>query len=183
MSDYRNLFIASDIDKYSQNVVASASYKYRNPLTSFFGNASLTYNYSRCSFMSNQLFIDDFIVSTYANRLSGSHFWNVSGGISKGLGHSRMVIGVEINASTSSASSMRDNIVEDYSQQTISVKPYFKGSLCKWLSVNYDANYGYSRLKIGEIDNSLWEQSISSPNSRKAMSKTSCFWTLQPFGT
>lgn len=153
MSDYRNLFIASDIDKYSQNVVASASYKYRNPLTSFFGNASLTYNYSRCSFMSNQLFIDDFIVSTYANRLSGSHFWNVSGGISKGLGHSRMVIGVEINASTSSASSMRDNIVEDYSQQTISVKPYFKGSLCKWLSVNYDANYGYSRLKIGEIDN------------------------------
>ena len=77
----------------------------------------------------------------------------MSGGISKGLGHSRMVIGVEINASTSSASSMRDNIVEDYSQQTISVKPYFKGSLCKWLSVNYDANYGYSRLKIGEIDN------------------------------
>lgn len=153
MSDYRNIFIANEIDRYSQNVVASASYKYRNPLTSFFVNTSLTYNYNCCSFMSNQLFIDDFIVSTYADRLSGSHFWNVSGGISKGLGHSHMVIGVEINASTSSASSMRDNIVEDYSQQTISVKPYFKGSLCKWLSVNYDANYGYSRLKIGEIDN------------------------------
>ena len=35
----------------------------------------------------------------------------------------------------------------------VSVKPYFKGSLCKWLSVNYDANYGFSRLKIGKIDN------------------------------
>jgi hypothetical protein len=149
MSDYRNIFIANEIDRYSQNVVASASYKYRNPLTSFFANASLTYNYSRSSFMSNQLFIDDFIVSTYADRLSGSHFWGVSGGLSKGLGHSRMVIGMDVKASTSSASSMRDNVVEDYSQQTISVKPYFKGSLCKWLSVNYDANYGFSRLEIG----------------------------------
>lgn len=153
MSDYRNIFIANEIDRYSQNVVASASYKYRNPLTSFFANASLTYNYSRSSFISNQLFIDDFIVSTYADRLSGCHFWGVSGGLSKGLGHSRMVIGVDVNASTSSASSMRDNVVEDYSQQAISVKPYFKGSLCKWLYVNYDANYGFSHLKIGEIDN------------------------------
>lgn len=156
MSDYRNILITTDIDKYSQNVVASASYKYRNPLTSFFANASLTYNYSRSSFMSNQLFIDDYIVSTFADRLSESHFWSVNGGLSKGLGHSRMVIGMDVNASTISASSMRDNIVEDYSQQTVSVKPYFKGSLYKWLSVNYDANYGFSRLEIADTDNTFY---------------------------
>lgn len=154
MSDYRNIFIANDIDKYSQNIAATASYRYRNPLTSFFANASLTYNYRRSSFMSNQLFIDDFIVSTYADKLSRNHFWSITGGLSKGLCHSRMVIGMDVNASTSSASSMRDNIVEDYSQQTLSIKPYFKGSLCKWLSVNYDANYGFSQLKIGNTDNS-----------------------------
>ena len=154
MSDYRNLFIAYDIDKYSQNIAATASYRYRNPLTSFFANASLTYNYSRSSYMSNQLFIDDFIISTYADRLSGNHFWSITGGVSKGLGHSRMVVGLDVNASTSSASSMRDNIVEDYNQQTLSLKPYFKGSLCKWLSMNYDANYGFSQLKIGSADNS-----------------------------
>ncbi len=153
MSDYRNIFISNDIDEYSQNVAATVSYKYRNPLTSFFANASLTYNYSRSSVMSNQLFIDDFIVSTYMDRLSASHFWSIAGGVSKGLGHSRMVVGVDVNASASSASSMRDNLVEDYTQQTVSVKPYFKGSLYKWLSMNYDANYSYSRLEIGEIDN------------------------------
>ncbi|WP_297071207.1 hypothetical protein [uncultured Duncaniella sp.] len=153
MSDYRNLFIANNIDKYSQNIAATASYRYRNPLTSFFANASLTYNYSRSAYMSNQLFIDDFIISTYSDRLSGNHFWSITGGVSKGLGHSRMVIGLDANASTSSASSMRDNILEDYSQQTLSLKPYFKGSLCKWLSMNYDANYGFSQLKIGNTDN------------------------------
>lgn len=153
LSDYRNLFIANDIDSYSQNATATMSYKYRNPLTSFFANASLSYNYSRTSIMSNQLFVDDFIVSTYADKLSGSNSWSLNGGVSKGLGHSRMVIGCEVRASTSSASAMRDNAVEDYSQQILSVKQYFKGSLCKWLSATYDANYGLSLFEIGDIAN------------------------------
>lgn len=154
LSDYRNLFIAKDIDKYSQNIVAAAGYKYRNPLTSVFANVSLTYNYSRSGFMSNQLFIEDFIISTYAERLAKSNFWSLKGGVSKGLGHSRMVVGLDVDASTSSAASMRDNVAENYSQQTLSVKPYIRGSLCKWLSVNYDSNYGFSRLKMGDVENS-----------------------------
>lgn len=153
LSDYRNLFIAGDIDKYSRGMSASMSYKYRNPLTSFFSNISLTYNHSRSALMSNQLFIQDFIVSTFAEKVSGSNSWNLSGNVSKGLGHSRMVVGCDVSASTNSASSMRDNIVQDYSQQTISIKPYFKGSLLRWLSVNYQANYGLSRLAIGELAN------------------------------
>lgn len=153
LSDYHNLFIAGDINKYSQRVAASISYKYRNPLTSFFANASLTYNYMRSSFMSNQLFIEDFIISTYAEKLSGSNFWSINGGISKGLGHSRMVVGCEASASTSSAASMRDNAPCDYRQQTVSVKPYFRGSILRWLSLNYDANYGFSRLAVGDITN------------------------------
>lgn len=153
LSDYRNLFIGNDIDKNSQNVSTVMSYRYRNPLSSFFVNSSLTYNYSRSSIMSNQLFIDDFIVSTYADKLSVSNSWFLTGGVSKGLGHSRMVVGCDVSGSMSSASSMRDCVVEDFSQQMVSVKPYFRGSLCKWVSLNYDANYGFSRLKIGNIDN------------------------------
>lgn len=153
LSDYRNLFIANDIDKYSQGVAASMSYRYRNPLTAFFANVSLTYNYSRSAMMSNQLFIGDFVVSTYADRLADNSSWFLNGGVSKGLGHSRMVVGMDFDASNSSASAMRDNAVHDYTQQTVTVKPYFMGSLLKWLSVNYDANYGLSRLKIAESVN------------------------------
>ncbi|MDE6633000.1 MAG: hypothetical protein K2K23_08370 [Muribaculaceae bacterium] len=153
LSDYRNLFIANDIDKYSQNVAATASYRYRNPLSSFFVNASLTYNYSRSSIMSNQLFIDDFIVTTFADKLSFSNSWYLTGGISKGLGHSRMVVGCDVTGSMNSASSMRDNVAEEYNQLILSAKPYFKGSICRWFSVNFDANYSFFRLKIGEIDN------------------------------
>jgi len=153
LSDYRNLFIANSIDKYSQSVAASMSYRYRNPLTSFFANASLTYNYDHSVVMSNQLFVEDFVISTYADRMANNSSWFLSGGISKGLGHSRMVIGFDFEAYTSSASAMRDNAVQDYNQQSVSVKPYFKGSLLKWLSVNYDANYVFSGLKIAETVN------------------------------
>lgn len=148
LSDYRNLFIADNSDKYSQKIAATLSYRYRNPLKSLFFNLSATYNHSRTSIMSNQLFIDDFIVSTYAQRLNNSNSWYVNGGFSKGLGHSRIVVGCDINASVSSASSMRDYDVIPYRQMTAGVKPYFKGSLLKWLSANYEADYGFSELKI-----------------------------------
>lgn len=148
LSDYRNLFIADNPDKYSQNVAATLSYRYRNPLKSMFFNLSATYNHSRSSIMSNQLFIGDFIVSTYADRLNNSDSWYAKGGFSKGLGHSKMVVGCDVDASISSASSMRDNAVIPYRQINAGVKPHFKGSLTKWLSVKYEASYGFSKLKI-----------------------------------
>lgn len=153
LSDYRNLFIAENPDKYSQDVAATISYRYRNPLKSLFFNLSATYNHSRSQIMSNQLFVGDFIVSTYADRLYHADSWYAKGGFSKGLGHSKMVVGCDIDASVSSASSMRDNSVIPYRQLTAGLKPYFKGSICRWLSANYEAAYGFSRLKIDSETN------------------------------
>lgn len=149
LSDYRNLFIAENPDKYTQDVAASLSYRYRNPMKSLFINLSATYNYRRSSVMSNQLFVDDFIISTYADRLSHNDTWYLKGGFSKGLGHSKMVVGFDIDASLASASSMRDNAVIPYKQTTAGIRPYFKGSLLRWLSANYEAEYGFSKLTVG----------------------------------
>lgn len=153
LSDYRNLFIAQNPDKYSQNVAATLSYRYRNPLKSLFFNISATYNHSRSSIMSNQLFFGDFIVSTYADCLNNSDSWHAKGGFSKGIGHSKMVVGCDMDASVSSASSMRDNEVMPYRQMAAEVKPYFKGSITRWLSASYEASYGFSKLKINGIVN------------------------------
>lgn len=153
MADYHNLFAAANSDNYSRHLAASVSYRYRNPLKAFFATLSAGYSQSRNSMMSNQLFVGDYIISTYADRLSISNTWSVSGAASKGLGHSRMVVGVESNALISSASSMRDNSVIPYRQTSISVKPYFKGSIVKWMSMNYEADYQFTRLHIGDDGN------------------------------
>lgn len=154
LSDYRNLFIADNPDKYTHDVAASLSYRYRNPVKSLFANLSATYNYRHSSVMSNQLFVDDFIISTYADKLSHSNTWYLKGGFSKGLGHSKMVAGIEANASLASAASMRDNAVIPYRQITAGISPYFKGSIMRWLSANYEAEYGFSKLNINGEKNS-----------------------------
>ncbi|MCM1356672.1 MAG: TonB-dependent receptor [Staphylococcus sp.] len=154
LADYRNLFIGRNEGKYSQDVSAGLSYRYRNPLNAFFFNVSASYNYSRSTLMSDQLFIDDIIISTFADRISNANTWYLNGGLSKGLGHTKMVVGFDINTSTSSASSMRDNVVAPYSQLSAGIKPYFRGSLMRWLSLTYEANYGFSRLKVESIANS-----------------------------
>ncbi len=154
LSDYHNLFIADNPDKSTQEMAASISYRYRNPMKSLFLNLSATYNYRRSSIMSNQVFVDDFIISTYADRLFHSGTWHIKGGLSKGLGHSKMVVGIETDASFASASSMLDNAVIPYKQVSAGIKPYFKGSILSWLSTNYEAEYGFSKLNInGERNN------------------------------
>lgn len=149
MEDYRNIFIASEADKYSRNVTASLSYRYRNPLKALFFNLTGGYTFRRSGRMANQLFIDDLIISTYADQVANSSTWHLKGGFSKGLGHSKMVVGADCNASLTSASSMRDNAVTPYRQTTARIKPYFRGSLIRQLSANYEAEYTLSRLSIG----------------------------------
>lgn len=153
LSDYRNLFIADNPGKYSQKVETALTYRYRNPVKSLFFNISAAYNYSRSTVMSDQLFVGDFIISTYAARLAENNSWSVKGGFSKGLGHSKMVAGLDLNASVSSASSMRDDAVIPYRQTSVGVKPYVKGSIMRWLSADYEADYVFSKLKIDKETN------------------------------
>lgn len=155
LCDYRNLFISGIFRDYTHDLSSVLTYRYRNPLSSLFMNMSVTYNYTHSAMMSHQIFIDDFIISTYTDKISGKNSWFFNGGISKGLGHSKMVIGCDVNSSLTSASSMRDYAIIPYRHLTSGVKPYFKGSVLRWLSLNYDAEYSYSKLKLrGESSDS-----------------------------
>lgn len=148
LSDYRNIFIARDLGGYSHRIGCSAEYRYRNPLKAFFANVSASYSHTSSSVINSQLFVGDYVVTTYADKANGNGLWQLSGGVSKGLGHSRFVIGCEINSSFTKASSMRDGATVPYSLTSLSAKPYFKGSVAKWLSMNYEATYVYSRFRI-----------------------------------
>lgn len=148
LTDYRNLFITGSPGKSVGETSGSISYRYRNPMKALFFNLSTDYTASRNSLMTNQLFVGDLIVSTYADRYSACSTWRFSGGISKGFGHSRMVGGLEAEASASSAKSMRENEVVPYRQTAVRIKPYLKGSILTWLSINYEADFGFSLLSL-----------------------------------
>lgn len=155
MADYRDIFIAANPDGYSHDWSATVSYRYRNPIKALFVNISAAYAYSRSSFMRSQDFEGDYIISSYADRLWSSDTWRANGGISKGLGHSKMVIGCDFSGSLSTSSSMRDGVVIPYRQTFASAKPYVKGSITKWLSASYEGESAFSRLSVdGDVSNS-----------------------------
>lgn len=146
MSDYRTLLVGGVPGKYTHDVSTSFSYNYRNPMKALFASLTASYIHQKSAIIQEQIFSSDLIISTYADRKTGSDFWKLQGDISKGLGHSRMVTGCNVSASLSSAASMRDGAVIPYRQRSVTAAPYFKGSLLRWLSANYEAEYGYSRL-------------------------------------
>ena len=153
LSDYRNLLIASGSERQSQSYGATLSYRYRNPVKAIFLNLSASYSHQRSGVMLNQIFTDDLIISTYTDKFADNDFVQLKGGFSKGLCRSRIVVGLEAQASVTSASSMRDNLVIPYRQAGAGMKSYFKGSLLKWLSANYEADYSFTKLRVDGEEN------------------------------
>lgn len=146
--DYRNIFIAATDGKRNHSTGATLAYRYRNPLKAFFANISASYSRSHSPMMGNQVFSGDYVISTFSELGAAADVMEISAGTSKGLGHGRMVIGADFSASRSSSTSMRDNVELPNKVMNISAKPYFKGSLLRWLSVNYEFSYRHSRFAI-----------------------------------
>ncbi|MDE6410531.1 MAG: carboxypeptidase-like regulatory domain-containing protein [Muribaculaceae bacterium] len=147
LSDYRNLFESTVPGKYSGAVNAKVSYKFRNPLRALFFNIEGTYSFSRSSVMSNQLFVEDLVISTYADKISDAKSGSIKSSISKGIGQSKMVAGCEVTGVITSVTSMRDYEPVPYRQTVASVSPYFKGSILRSFSLNYEAGYNFSNMR------------------------------------
>lgn len=147
-SDYRNIFRADEAGGHSHSTDVTASYRYRNPLNALFANVSASFRHSVSPVMANQIFAGDYIISTFADMKSPSDIFSLNSGTSKGLGHGRIVVGADFSASRASSSSMRDNARLSVRNLTLEAKPYFKGSLTAWLSVNYELTYRHSALDV-----------------------------------
>ena len=154
LRDYRNLLIARAVRTHSRAQGVSLTYRYRNPLRSFFANISVSLNRSESPLMADNIFEDAIIISTFLRHPSTGNLWSFNSGISKGFCHGRIVVGTDVTFNDNSATSMRNSEAYPYHQQLLDIRPYFKGSLTKWLSVNYNLRYNYSGLKITDSENS-----------------------------
>ncbi len=164
MCDHRNLFRSTATDRHSELFSFGIGYRYRNPLAALFANASSSYSIQHLPLTMNQIFFGDYVMTTYAKTAGKARTLTANGGISKGLAHGRIVIGMDASFSHSSATSMRDGVQKPFSQDLVSAKPYFKGSLTKWLSINYDLDLRSSSLRISGEKTSTTTSSTQSLN-------------------
>lgn len=153
LSNFRNIELLRDISDRDNAITATLAYRWRNPMRAFFINLRGSYAHIRSTAITNQIFVDDMVVSMPMAQTNNA---NIAGGtleMSKGFRHGRIVTGLDISHNYTHASTMRNNIAEPYSQNHTEIKPYIRGSLMKWLSMDYTIQYERSSLRFADKSN------------------------------
>ena len=157
MTDFRNLCIDTPITEYSDTRSVTMTFKYRNPITSLFFNLTGQYEWSSNPYMFNQLFMDNYILSTISPTRNDDHSLILNGSISKGLMSGRMTIGLDARYIQMWDNAMRQNSISPYMLQVLNIQPYLKGHFTNWFSADYRLSYSKNTMDIEEATGSNYD--------------------------
>ena len=157
MTDFRNLYMDTPIMEYSDTRSVTMTFKYRNPITSLFFNLTGQYEWSSNPYMTNQLFMDNYILSSISPTRNDDHNLILNGGISKGLMSGRMTIGLDAGYIQMWDKAMRQNSMSPYMLQALNIQPYLKGHFTNWFSTDYRLAYSKSTMDIEDATSSNYD--------------------------
>lgn len=156
MTDFHDIFAGRTDGKCPRIMSASARYRYRNPFKALFLNASASVSLIRRTMTVNRIFDGEMMVTTYDAYVSRGRRSELSAGVSKGLGHSRMVIGTEITASRSHLTALHQGVAASQRETGVTVAPYLRGSITRQLSAGYNATFTLARQRVGRSENGTY---------------------------
>ena len=151
MSDFRNLTFQTPSAESMQQRSASVRLRYRNPITSLFGNLSIKYEQDYQPLMQNQLFIGDRILTAFVACGNNISITQLNGGISKGLWSTKITVGIDASFGHTSAKMMRQNVEQPYTSTFIILAPKFSGKFTRWLSSDYRLTYTNNQYKVDAV--------------------------------
>ena len=137
MNNYR--YLKTGYPSYSINTGGTImiSFRYRNPISSVFANAGFKYDKYKYSLSEEQLFINDQILMTYQQTPNSSDIYRLNGGISKGFFFGKINIGMDMGYAQLKTATIRNSTLVPYKTKSISVLPKIKGTISKFISVEY----------------------------------------------
>lgn len=159
MTDFRNLQMATPITEYGDTRSVTMTFKYRNPITSLFANLTGKYEWSSNPYMTNQLFLGDYILSTLSPTRNEGRNLILNGGISKGLMSGKMTTGLDAGYVQMRDNAMRQNIISPYRLQVLNVQPYLTGHFTNWFSTAYRLAYSRNMLDIEDATSGNYDAS------------------------
>ena len=151
MSDFRNLTFQTPSAESMQQRSASVRLRYRNPITSLFGNLSIKYEQDYQPLMQNQLFIGDRILTAFVNCGNNISITQLNGGISKGLWSAKITVGIDASFGHSSARMMRQNVEQPYTSTFITLAPKFTCKFTRWLTTDYRLTYTNNQYEVDAV--------------------------------
>ena len=157
MTDFKNLCMDTPITEYSNTRSVMMKFKYRNPITSLFFNLTGKYEWNSNPYMTNQLFMDNYILSTILPTRNDNHNLILNGGISKGLMSGRMTVGLDAGYIQMWDNAMRQNSMSPYMLQALNIQPYLKGHFANWFSADYRLAYSKNTIDIEDATSSNYD--------------------------
>lgn len=157
MTDFRNLCMDTPASEYSDTRSVTMTFKYRNPITSLFFNLTGQYKWSSNPYMTNLLFLGDYILSTISPIRNDDHSLILNGSISKGLMSGRMTIGLDAGYIQMWDNAMRQNSISPYMLQVLNIQPYLKGHFTNWFSADYRLSYSKNTMDIEDATSSNYD--------------------------
>ena len=151
MSDFRNLTFQTPSAESIRQRSAFIRLRFRNPITSLFGNLSIKYEQDYQPLMQNQLFIGDRILTDFVTCGNNTSITQLNGGISKGLWSAKITIGIDASLGHSSARMMRQNVEQPYTSTFITLAPKFTGKFTRWLSTDYRLTFTNNRYNVNAV--------------------------------
>jgi len=150
MNNYRYLSLGYPIYDTDTRTAADVSLRYRDPITSFFANIGSSYEKGKASFINNQIFIDEQILITYVPLSNSNTVFRINGGLSKGVFYGKIYIGIDAGYVQATSSTMRNTIAVPYRLSTVSVIPKIKGTLAKWIAIEYSLLAGRNTMNFSD---------------------------------
>ena len=157
MTDFKNLCMDTPITEYSNTRSVMMTFKYRNPITSLFFNLTGKYEWNSYPYMTNQLFMDNYILSTISPTRNDDHSLILNGSISKGLMSGRMTVGLDAGYIQMWDNAMRQNSMSPYMLQALNIQPYLKGHFTNWFSADYRLSYSKNTMDIEDATGSNYD--------------------------
>ncbi|MBR2232528.1 MAG: TonB-dependent receptor, partial [Prevotella sp.] len=151
MSDFRNLTFQTPSAESMQQRLASVRLRYRNPITSLFGNLSIKYELDYQPLTRNQLFTGDHVLTAFVTCGNNFSITQLNGGISKGLWSARITVGIDASYGHSNATMMRQNVEQPYTSTFITLAPKFSGKFTRWLSTDYRLTYTNNQYDVNAV--------------------------------
>jgi hypothetical protein len=137
MNDYRNLSVGYPSHDTDTKTTAALSLRYRNPVSSVFANIGLGYEQNNRSLIESQLFASDLILTAYSPQPNSSDIYRLNGGVSKGILSGKVRFGIDMGYTGESSATVRNAVTVPCRLNAVSVTPRTKGTLARWLSVEY----------------------------------------------
>ena len=151
MSDFRNLTFQTPSAESIRQRSAFIRLRYRNPITSLFGNLSIKYEQDYQPLMQNQLFIGDHVLTAFVTCGNNFSITQLNGGISKGLWSARITVGIDASYGHSNATMMRQSVEQPYTSTFITLAPKFTGKFTRWFTYDYRLTYTNNQYKVDAV--------------------------------